>query len=146
VVFTRDFYAVWSPILGDVSLRTLPREDGLLAVFSLDILAVSFLMAGTGGAKDSPFTSVLFLIPALGIFLRESPRHFFGYALAVTAVYLWNLRYVWRYGTIIGRSATGDPEDLSRTYGSVDYSHAAVNIACLAVAMLTGYITRPLAM
>ncbi|MGP8434200.1 hypothetical protein ACT2FY_36625 [Paraburkholderia fungorum] len=143
VVFTRDFYSVWSPILSGLSLPTLPSSGGLLTVFWLDIIFVSILMTGTGGAKESPFTSVLFLIPALGIFLREPPSHFFAYATAVAVVYLWNFRFVWRYGSIIGRSPRGEPEDLLRAYGSVDYSHAIVNMACLMVAMFTGYITRP---
>ena len=137
VVFTRDFYSVWSPILGDLALPTFSAAHGLLTVFVLDIVCVSFLTVGTGGTKDSPFTSVLFLIPALAIFLREPPRHFLAYAAFIGVLYIWSLTRE--------RSLAGDPmEDATR--GAVNFSHGVVNITCLAVAMLTGYITRPVSL
>jgi hypothetical protein len=94
-------------------------------------------MIGTGGAKGSPFTSVLFLIPALAIFLREPPKHFLGYAAFIGILYVWSL----------ARERLDDDDPMEEaTRGAVNLSHGVVNVTCLAVAMLTGYITRPVSL
>ena len=77
ISMSADFYAIWSPILGDVSLPTIARSNAFAWVFTLDIVFVFALIFWTGGTMASPFTSVLFLIPALAIFLRETPIKFF---------------------------------------------------------------------
>ena len=127
LVETRAFYVVWSPILGDVSLPTVSDSHGLMMSFCIDLIAVTLLMLYTGGSKESPFTSVLFLIPALAIFLREPPLHFFAYAAYASLVYCWSL--------IIGVTGRGS---------SGHSAHGWVNLLCLGLTMLTGYITRPL--
>lgn len=127
LVQTVDFYGVWSPILGDVSLPTVSDSHGLVISFGLDLFAVTLLMLYTGGSKESPFASVLFLIPALAIFLREPPSHFFCYAAYAAIVYCWSLMV-----GVTGRGSAG--------HGA----HGWVNLLCLGLTMLTGYITRPL--
>ncbi|HDR9510436.1 TPA: hypothetical protein QDC03_005602 [Burkholderia cepacia] len=127
LVATRDFYGVWSPILGDLVFPTVSDSGGLVVSFCIDLIAVTLLLLYTGGAKESPFTSVLFLIPALAIFLREPPWHFFGYAGYAAVVYSFSLKV-----GITGRGSVGDS------------ASGWVNLACLGLTMLTGYITRPL--
>jgi len=127
LIATRSFYVVWSPILGDVSLPTFSDSGGLMICFWVDLLAITLLMMLTGGAKESPFTSVLFLVPALAIFLRQPPSHFFMYAVYASAIYCWSLM----------RGVTGRK---SRDHTA----HGWVNLLCLGLTMLTGYITRPL--
>ncbi|WP_206958127.1 hypothetical protein [Trinickia acidisoli] len=146
VAFTKDFYQVWSPILGDLRMPTMSSSTGLLMVFSFDIFVVAVLMLGTGGSKDSPFTSILFMLPALAIFLREPPHRFFSYAFAVVLIYIFGLHYAWASPDILGHSidrAYGEPPRVA-TGATSSFAHGIVNIACLGVAMLTGYITRPL--
>jgi hypothetical protein len=146
VAFTKDFFEVWSPILGDLKVPTISSSTGLLMVFAFDIAVVTILMLGTGGSKDSPFTSVLFMLPALAIFLREPPHRFLSYALAVVLAYAFGLHFAWANSSVVGHSVDGEfrvPSDV-RAAGSSSFAHGVVNIACLGVAMLTGYITRPL--
>jgi hypothetical protein len=135
VALSTDFYQVWSPLLGDVSLPTLSRSSAFMVVFMLDIIAVICLVEWTGGSRSSQFTSMLFLIPALAIFLREPPAKFLTYAAVVSVYY---------YFTCIDRGRYKMP--LGWTVDGALQSHRIVNLGCLGLAMLTGYITRPVAL
>ncbi|MGJ7915544.1 hypothetical protein ACI48D_08745 [Massilia sp. LXY-6] len=132
VALSAEFYQVWSPLMGDVQLPTVSRSSAFMIVFLLDIFATMLLIRWTGGTRNSPFTSMLFLIPALAIFLREPPVKFIIYALIVGVYY---------YVTCSVRSNSPRPGFDYRD-GSLQF-HRVVNIGCLALAMLTGYITRP---
>jgi hypothetical protein len=134
VALSADFYQVWSPLMGDVQLPTFGRSGAFLFVFMLDIIATMMLITWTGGSRSSPFTSMLFLIPALAIFLREPPWKFLMYATIVGIYYFFTCVDRERYKMPLGWSADGSLQ-----------SHRVVNIGCLALAMLTGYITRPIA-
>lgn len=135
VALSADFYQVWSPLMGDVYLPTIGRSGAFMIVFMLDIGATIILINWTGGSRSSSFTSMLFLIPALAIFLREPPWKFILYAFIVGVYYFFTCIDRGRY-----RMPFGWTED-----GSLQ-SHRVVNIGCLALAMLTGYITRPVAL
>lgn len=134
VALSADYYPVWSPLLGDIRLPTLDRSNAFMLVFILDIGAAICLIQWTGGARASPFTSILFLIPALAIFLREPPMKFLTYAAIVSVYYYFACKDQTRSNVPMGWS-----EDRSLQ------SHRVVNLGCLALAMLTGYITRPVA-
>lgn len=134
VALSSDYYPVWSPLLGDISLPTIARSNAFMLVFLFDIVATIFLIIWTGGTRSSPFTSMLFLIPALAIFLREPPAKFLFYAAIVSVYYCVTCRDTARL-----------PMELGAMRDASIQSHRVVNIGCLALAMLTGYITRPLA-
>lgn len=135
VALSADFYQVWSPLMGDVQLPTFGRSGAFLFVFLLDIIATIMLITWTGGSRSSPFTSMLFLIPALAIFLREPPWKFLTYAGIVGIYYFFTCVDRGRHRMPLGWTADGSLQ-----------SHRVVNIGCLALAMLTGYITRPVAL
>jgi hypothetical protein len=132
IALTDDFYTVWSPITGDLQLPTLGRGGVFLFIFGMDIVACMILIAWTGGTRSSPYTAVLFLIPALAMFLREPPIKFFIYSTVVGIYYLVTCR-----PELAGRVHMGWEKD-----GTV-YAHRVVNIGCLILATVTGYITRP---
>jgi hypothetical protein len=120
-----EFYGIWGPLFKGVGINTLPTISGIGFVFIIDLLLVGYLMAISGGSRYSPFTSTLFTIPSLAIFLRLPPNMFFTYAVIASIVYL-----VFMY-------IQSDP------YGSSGLPSVFMNISCLFLAMLTGYITRP---
>jgi hypothetical protein len=133
VAFISDFYPIWAPILGDINLPTLHRQHAFLVIFSLDIIVVYWLITGTGGSNRSPFTSVLFLIPSLAIFLREPPFNFIAYSIAAFLIFTFTF------------SSSKD----NMGYGfneieSPDHVHKIVTGACMFLGVVTGYITRPL--
>lgn len=134
VVLSADFYQVWSPLMGDVQLPTFGRSGAFMFVFMLDIVATIVLITWTGGSRSSPFTSMLFLIPALAIFLREPPWKFLTYAAIAGVYYFFTCNDRGRFRMPLGWTPDGSLQ-----------SHGVVNIGCLALAMLTGYITRPVA-
>jgi hypothetical protein len=129
---SEDYYRIWGAMMGDLQLPTIGRSAAMLCVFLSDIVVTIILISLTGGTRASPFTSVLFLIPSLAIFLRESPAKFLTYA-AIVGAYYW----------LSCRASYTDSTRLS--YGIDDgvAAHRVVNIGCLILATLTGYITRP---
>jgi hypothetical protein len=132
VALSADYYPVWSPLLGDLSLPTIARSHAFMFVFLLDIGASMLLINWTGGTRASPFTAVLFLIPALAMFLREPPWKFFTYSIIVGVYYYFTCAARFRETSLL-------PVELDASL----HSHRVVNIGCLALATITGYITRP---
>lgn len=131
LAFSQDFVLLSKPAFGDVSLPALPREDAFLIVFLLDIIGAGLLMGLTGGAKDSPFSAVLFALPALSIFLRETPTRFFFYTGLAVALFLLFPR-----PNAAGNAVLENPKHI--------LAFQLVTLGCLALSSLVGYATRPL--
>lgn len=133
IVMTKEFYAVWSPIMGDFQLPTINRDFGFLTVFILDIVVTSILIFLTGGVRSSPFTAILFMLPTLAIFLREPPVRFVSYSILVGLIYFFSSKFT---STVV-----------NPTWGvEVDKELASnrwVNITCLIMSTVVGFITRP---
>lgn len=134
ISFSDDFYAVWSPMLGDAELFSIGRGDSFLLVFMLDMIIASWLIFRTGGSDKSPFTGILFLIPSLAIFLRETPQRFFLYAIAATLMYV-------SLSTVRKRSL--NPAFAFQGGSESPLPSWWVNISSLGLSMYIGYITRP---
>ncbi len=142
ILMGEDLLSQWGPLLGKLSPPPIPRDFAFMAVFILDIIFVTVLILRTGGTKLSPFTSVMFLLPSLAIFLREPVGRFLFYSLAVGVVYVVLLRSTLKSQTTdFDRSGYDAP---SRSDEQVD-DRATIwtNITCLALATLIGYITQP---
>lgn len=125
LLLTDDLYGIWSPLFQGVGITTFKSSTAILLVYLLNLWAIGYLMFQTGGSQSSPFTSALFTIPALAIFLRMPPWAFMTVALFSGLIYL-----------VLLALPFGRPQP-SRA------PTAFLNIACLALAMLTGYVTRP---
>lgn len=125
LLISDELYTIWSPIFQGVGINTISAFTAISIVFIVDLLLVGYLVVATGGSKASPFTSALFTIPALAIFLRLPPSMFFTYAVVAGLVYLVLL--------------SPQFETQSKTQAAA----AFMNISCLLLSMFTGYITRP---
>ncbi|PZO14027.1 MAG: hypothetical protein DCE87_11980 [Betaproteobacteria bacterium] len=125
LLLSDDLYGIWSPLFQGVGISTIQSSTAIFLVYLLNLWAVGFLIFETGGSRSSPFVSALFTIPALTIFLRMPPWAFITIAVLSVLIYLFLL-------------APG----ISRTQPS-QAPTAFMNIACLVLAMLTGYVTRP---
>jgi hypothetical protein len=137
-----DQYATWGPLLGKLQVPSVPRDYSFLAVFVLDIIFTAVLILRTGGAKRSPFTSVLLLLPSLAIFLREPVGRFLFYSAVVGVLYVVLLRReIRKQSADYERSSFEIPakEDEAVDDGATVWA----NITCLALATLIGYITQP---
>ena len=135
ISFSDDFYAVWSPMLGDAELFSIGREDSFFLIFFLDMLVASWLIFRTGGSDKSPFTGILFLIPSLAIFLRETPIRFFLYAFLAAMMYVML--------SIMARNRTQIPEFILQRGSDSPLPAWWINISSLCLTMYIGYITRP---
>jgi hypothetical protein len=125
LLLSDDLYGIWSPLFQGLGISTIKSATAIFFVYLMNLAAVAFLMAETGGSSSSPFVSALLTLPALAIFLRMPPWAFITIA-AITAI------------TYLLLFAPG----LERTQPS-QVPAAFMNIACLALALLTGYVTRP---
>ncbi len=121
-----DFYSVWRPVFQGIDIFTMSAETAINSVFVADLVLVGYLMFVTGGSRDSPFIPVLFTVPALAIFLRVSPGAFVSFAILAAALYL----------ILLVETLRQPPSSMKAT--------AFMSIACLAISMFTGYITRPI--
>lgn len=126
-----DFSQVWEPLFAGTSIFKIPTIAAINIVFAIDIALVAFLIRFTGGSYHSPFSQVLFLIPSLSIFLRLPATVFLAHAAIVGAIYLWFLRKKYERHTLVS-----DDRYIKRAIG-------VMSISCLAIAILVGYITKP---
>lgn len=146
MVASDEMYRAWAPILGDLAFGSgIGRSTTYLLLFSVDLSVAFWLMTLTGGSKNSPYTAILFMLPSLAIFLREPAGRFVFYA-ALAAIF---------YGLgLLAESRRLTPMDILRgdSYMGPKYSsirtdtpaHATINLGCLFIATVTGFITRPI--
>ena len=73
----------WRPLFNSLASRGLSWSLALLMVFLVDIGFVAWLIFKTGGGIDCPFQPVLFLLPTLALFLRESSSWVVLYSVLV---------------------------------------------------------------
>jgi hypothetical protein len=125
LLLSEDLYSVWSPLFHGLGISTIKTSTAILLVYVLNLWAVGYLVLRTGGSTSSPFLSALFTLPALAIFLRMPPWAFITVAVLTAIVYLVLLAPI---------SGTRQPSQAPAAF---------MNIACLVLAMLTGYVTRP---
>ncbi len=131
LAFSHDFILLSKPAFGDVEFPSLSRDDAFLLVFVLDIVGAGVLMGLTGGSRDSPFSAVLFALPALSIFLRETPSRFFIYTILAVGLFL-----VFTRPNSAGKAILENPKHI--------LAFQLVTLGCLALSTLVGYSTRHL--
>ena len=119
---------VWGPYFPGIGLNTISTNTSVTVVFIADLILVSYFMYLTGGSDESPYTSILLTIPALAIFLRLSASTFISMATLSTFIYLLLL---W-----VSKKSNNHVNTIS--------AKAFINIFCLFISMLTGYITKPI--
>jgi len=131
LAFSQDFVQLSKPVFGDITFPALARDDAFLIVFLLDVVGAGLLMGITGGSKDSPFSAVLFALPALSIFLREDPSRFLFYTGLAVILFL-----LFRGSRAVGKAVLENPR--------LQLSFQVVTLGCLALSTLVGYATRPM--
>lgn len=130
LAFSQDFVLLSKPAFGDVVFPSLSRENAFLTVFLLDIFGAGLLMQMTGGSRDSPFSTVLFALPALSIFLREAPTRFFIYTGLAVVLFL-----VFSSPNTTKNTLLENPRNI--------LAFQIVTLGCLALSSVLGYATRP---
>lgn len=92
LVFSQGFASTWSPVFGGLHVPTFPTSTAVKAMFILDIIGLSVIMYYTGGSRESAFSPLLFVIPALALFLRQSFTAVLVYT-GILFVCFWCLLY-----------------------------------------------------
>jgi hypothetical protein len=136
LLFTEDLYTLWSPLFPGLGLSTITTVNAILIVYFANLLSIGYLIHHTGGSASSPFLSALFTVPALAIFLRLPPPAFITVAFLAVVIYAVLLAIGGNGALVLDRSIA--PQRTSQR------PVAFVNIACLGLALLTGYVTRPI--
>lgn len=147
VVASDEMFRLTAPMFGDLAAsRGLSRNTTFVILFVTDLLLTFRLIYVTGGSKSSPFTALLFLLPTVAIFLREPPVRFLTYAILAAALYCFGLlvdRAYTKKVDILRGEIGGGPPDFSIVRTDTP-AHAIVSLGCLAIGIMTGYVTRPL--
>lgn len=129
LLFSDEFSTIWKPLFGNTSLPVIKWASALFIMFSMNIVCVALLISRTGGLRNSSFSPIYFILPALAIFLREPIERIVIYTLFISMFFTWNLvRYLWSH----------DTDEVPQA--SLAYWFVA--IACLMLATYIGYITR----
>ncbi len=131
LALTDGYYAVWSPMLGQLTLPTFPVRTALGILFFWDVFVFAALISLSGGAAASPFTSALFLVPALAIFLRVPVWLFLTYSSLCGILYLLLSAEKFELPSVYEEQSTNMA------------AHRFVNLMCLSLATLIGLITAP---
>ncbi len=128
LVFSEDVLLFSKPVFGDLDFPSISKPTVFLVVFILDLLGAAILIGATGGSRDSPFGAILFALPALSIFLRESPTRFFGYTIGAAILFL------------LVRS--DEERSIFSNNPSYKTSFTWVTLLILGLSTLVGYATR----
>ncbi len=129
LAFSDEFSRIWQPLFGGTTMPLLRWSAALFIMFTLDIIGVTLMVAGSGGSQISGFSPIYFILPALAIFLREPLGRIIFYLILISIVFSINLSKSLRAENIGGRM------------GRIAYWF--VSIACFVLATFIGYITRP---
>lgn len=129
LVFTEDVLLFSKPVFGELEFPSISKPTAFLLVFALDLLGAAILILITGGSRESPFSAILFALPALSIFLREPPSRFFGYTIGAAVLFL----------LVQSKDGRGTLNE-NPNYAS---AFAWVTLLILALSTLVGYATRP---
>jgi len=129
LVFTEDVLLFSKPVFGDLDFPSISKSTAFALVFSLNLVGAAALIIGTGGARESPFGALLFILPALAIFLRETPGRFISYTIAAAILFL-----------IVQYDEVAHDYKENTNYRK---AFAWVTLLCLALSTLVGYATRP---
>jgi hypothetical protein len=127
LIFSDQFALAWRPLSSDLHFPVIPWRTALLGVFIMDVFCITGLVFVTGGSYRSPFAPVYFILPAMALFLRETPRRVIWYSVAISILFMLGLN--------VKRER---PEEEFLSTGA----YAFVSISCLALSVLIGYLTR----
>lgn len=127
LVYSVEFSTLWKPVFRSTEPTLLRWTTSILLMFLINIICVTILVSVTGGSRNSPFTPIYFILPALSIFLREGLSRILLYLALVSLLFSINMFVI----------------DCNRDEGSKKIALWVVSIACFALATYIGYITRP---
>ena len=129
LVFSEDVLLFSKPVFGDLDFPSISKPTAFLVVFILDLLGAAILIGVTGGSRDSPFGAILFALPALSIFLRESPTRFFSYTIGAAILFIL--------------VQSDEETTVFSNNPSYKTSFTWVTLLVLGLSTLVGYATRP---
>ncbi len=128
LVFTQEQSSSWLGLFKNTSFTGIPRDLAMPLVFAIDIIIASRIVYATGGSIYSPFQPIFFLIPTLAVLLYEPSIRVVIYAFVVATAF------------IAFMAQSRSPRLTDKTSGRVAY--AFVSVACLALAVAVGLLTR----
>ena len=123
---SESFFKIWGPLFQGIGISTISTHAAVFFVFIVNLIIITYLIWLSGGVQSSPFTAVLFMLPALAIFLRLQ-----SYVFIICTVYAALAYLIILYLH----------EDRARLKGR--HANAVVNTLCLVLTALIGFITRP---
>ena len=125
---TASLSQIWIGLFKGTTFVGIEDSRAMLAVFLINIIVTALLIFFTGGSINSPFQPIFFLIPTLALLLYESTFRVVLYSSLVTFGFL-------------ALTVAGEGLHWSQLQGARK-SYTFVSVACLALAVLIGVLTR----
>ncbi len=140
MVYSDEFSTLWGPLFVTARPTLLKWSTAIMLMFIFNIICVAILVFLTGGGRESVFSPIYFIIPALAIFLREPLGRVITYLIAVSLAFTITLLPI---GIIesLTLSMRFNRSDDSKVYAD-RIALWFVSISCFALATYIGYITR----
>jgi hypothetical protein len=130
LLMCEDITRMSRPAFGNIYFPTVTLRTAKHLMFWADLLVIVNIIQGTGLVRNSVFSSALFTLPALALFLRES---LIGVSLYVSVIMLFSLY-----------SINSHIQDDFPGHNSIEDSFAFIFVssACLVLTTFIGYVTR----
>jgi len=131
LVLSDNYSTTWTPLFNYVGYYGWSWSTAVCFTFIVNIIALSLLVAYTGGSINSPFQPLYFLIPTLALFLHETDMKIIIYT-AIVAISFALQVYVY------------EPINLSESdTDRHKIAYIVVSLLCLCSACIIGIFTRP---
>jgi len=128
------FVELWQPLFGNADFPQISSSAAISTMLVLNLVSVFILVMNSGGARRSPFSAGIFLVPTLALFLREPVVWIVVYA-SLSAVCLTVLNR-W-----LAMESYSEPDGGFRDRAAFWF----MNLSCLILATWIGVLTRPIA-
>lgn len=129
--FSAEYTSTWQPVWGNAAVPSVRFSRGISTMFTLDLISSAFLVARTGGSRNSPFTAIYLVLPSLAIFLRQGFWVLSVFTLVIVFLFFFQLAYV------------DDRKKDSFSGGGTGLAFFVVSALCLLLTTVIGYVTRP---
>lgn len=128
LVLSRDVTGQSSPLLGGIDVGLFSPVFARSLMFTVDCFGFFAFTLMSGGLRSSPFTTALFALPALAIFLPEPFPHVTAYTVLICTFTLLS---------------SGGSSNRRRELPEGRLAFGIVTVAILVLTTCVAFVTRP---
>jgi hypothetical protein len=131
--------ALWAPVFAGVHVPTVPTATAIEAMFVVDILGIATLVYQTGGSRMSAFSPLLFVLPALALFLQQSFRS----VIFLSVLLFFAFWLLMRRNRLPASYTTKDVDELAAVERADGWAFWWITLLTLALTTIVAFIADP---